>query len=50
MADDELHELCNDGDVEGLRSFMRTCKTGYDFNQYEVNFTFYFTKLKHHSH
>lgn len=34
--DDELHELCNEGDVDGLRSFIRKCEAGYDFNQYEV--------------
>lgn len=32
----ELHELCNDGDVEGLRKFLRNCDSGFDFNQYEV--------------
>merc|ERR1712193_152393 len=45
MADeDELHELCNDGDVDGLRSFIRNCKAGYDFNQYE-NWKWRYTPL-----
>ena len=35
--EDELHEICHNGEVDELRQFIRDAPAGYDFNQYEVS-------------
>ena len=35
--EEELHEICHNGEVDELRQFIRDASAGYDFNQYEVS-------------
>merc|ERR1712110_368298 len=42
--EDELHELCHNGEVDELRQFIRDAPPGYDFNQFE-NWKWRYTPL-----